>query len=49
MISVNSRAVKLAKKLVSDPEGYKVKVHNVLGANVIDCGWKCQVAGEQLN
>ncbi|MDB2075830.1 methenyltetrahydromethanopterin cyclohydrolase [Clostridium paraputrificum] len=38
MISVNSRAVKLAKKLVSDPEGYKVKVHNVLGANVIDCG-----------
>ncbi len=38
MIGVNERAVKLAKLLVNDEEGYKVKVHRIAGAYVIDCG-----------
>lgn len=38
MISVNERAVKLAEKMMHDPEAYKVKVLNICGANVIDAG-----------
>lgn len=40
MISVNERAVKLVEKMIIDPQGYKVEVHNICGANVIDCGVK---------
>lgn len=38
MISVNERAVKLAEKMMADPEFYKVKVKKIRGANIIDCG-----------
>lgn len=38
MISVNERTVKLVEKMILDPEGYKVEVHNICGAHVIDCG-----------
>ena len=38
MISVNERSIKLVEKMILDPEGYKVEVHNICGANVIDCG-----------
>lgn len=38
MISVNERSIKLVEKMILDPEGYKVEVHNICGAHVIDCG-----------
>lgn len=38
MISVNEKAVKLAEMLVQDPEAYRVKVHRICGAYVIDAG-----------
>lgn len=38
MISVNEKAVALAEKLVSDPESYKVEVHRIRGAFIIDAG-----------
>lgn len=38
MISVNERAVKLAKQMVHDPDYYQVKVHRIHGAYVIDAG-----------
>lgn len=38
MISVNERCVKLVEKMINDPEAYKVKVHRICGAYVIDAG-----------
>lgn len=38
MISVNQRSVEIVKQMIQDPEGYKVRVHDIKGVNVIDCG-----------
>lgn len=38
MISVNERAVALAEKMIHDPEYYKVKIHRIASAYVIDAG-----------
>ncbi|SHJ17446.1 methenyltetrahydromethanopterin cyclohydrolase [Clostridium amylolyticum] len=38
MISVNEKSIKLVEKMIQDPEAYKVKVHNICGAHVIDAG-----------
>lgn len=38
MISVNEKSVKLAEMMVQDPEAYKINVHRIKGAYVLDCG-----------
>lgn len=38
MLSVNERAVYLAEKMLNDPDAYRVKVSDICGAHVIDCG-----------
>lgn len=47
MLSVNERSFKLVKKLLSDPEKYKINIHKIKEATIIDCGvnvcgsWEC--------
>lgn len=42
MLSVNERSLQLVQQLLKDPQGYKVQVHNIRGAYVIDCGVHAQ-------